>query len=55
MYEHFVPSERVFVDREEYIDWMDETLERCRRKSAVLHLRGIGETPRSSTSSHYLT
>jgi len=53
MYEHFEPSEPVFVNREEYIDWMDEALERCREKSVVLHLRGIGGIGKSSLLDHW--
>ena len=48
MYEHFEPSERVFVDREEYLNWMAEALERCKEQSVVLHLRGIGGIGKSS-------
>ncbi|MHA1925206.1 MAG: tetratricopeptide repeat protein [Candidatus Thorarchaeota archaeon] len=48
MYEHFEPVDRVFVDREEYLDWMTEALERCRERSVVLHLRGIGGIGKSS-------
>ncbi|MFX0046169.1 MAG: hypothetical protein ACFE8Z_09995, partial [Candidatus Hermodarchaeota archaeon] len=48
MYERFEPSERVFVDREEYLYWMAEALERCKEKSVVLHLRGIGGIGKSS-------
>ncbi len=53
MYEHFEPSERVFVDREEYLDWMAEALERCREESVVLHLRGIGGIGKSSLLDHW--
>jgi hypothetical protein len=48
VYKHFEPSERIFVDREEYLEWMDEALERCRDKSVILHLRGIGGIGKSS-------
>ncbi|MHA2207528.1 MAG: tetratricopeptide repeat protein [Candidatus Thorarchaeota archaeon] len=48
MYEHFEPVDRVFVDREEYLDWMTEALERCKKRSVVLHLRGIGGIGKSS-------
>ncbi|NHJ14653.1 MAG: ATP-binding protein, partial [Candidatus Thorarchaeota archaeon] len=48
MYERFEPSERIFVGREEYIQWMEEALERCREQSVVLHLRGIGGIGKSS-------
>ncbi|MFX1416355.1 MAG: hypothetical protein ACFFC0_06060, partial [Promethearchaeota archaeon] len=53
MYQHFEPSERVFVNREEYIYWMDEALKRCRKKSVVLHLRGIGGIGKSSLLDHW--
>ncbi|MFW9793977.1 MAG: tetratricopeptide repeat protein, partial [Candidatus Thorarchaeota archaeon] len=48
MYEHFRPSDRVFVDREEHLDWMSEALTRCKEKSIVLHLHGIGGIGKSS-------
>ena len=48
MYERFEPSDRVFVDREEYLDWMAEALERSKERSVVLHLRGIGGIGKSS-------
>ena len=48
MYEHFQPSERIFVDREEHLTWMDEALKRCKEKSIVMHLRGIGGIGKSS-------
>ena len=53
MYEHFRPSERVFVDREEHLDWMSEALQRCKEKSIVLHLRGIGGIGKSSLLEHW--
>ncbi|MFW9967008.1 MAG: tetratricopeptide repeat protein [Candidatus Thorarchaeota archaeon] len=53
MYKHFEPSQRIFVDREEYIEWMDEALKRCREKSVVLHLRGIGGIGKSSLFEHW--
>ncbi|MFX1472492.1 MAG: tetratricopeptide repeat protein [Promethearchaeota archaeon] len=48
MYKHFEPSEQVFVDREEYLEWMDGALKRCKDKPVVLHLRGIGGIGKSS-------
>jgi tetratricopeptide (TPR) repeat protein len=54
LYEHFEPSEQVFVDREEYIAWMSEALERCRNKSVVLHLKGIGGIGKSSLLNHWV-
>ncbi|MFX1603154.1 MAG: tetratricopeptide repeat protein [Promethearchaeota archaeon] len=53
MYEHYEPSERVFVDREEYLDWMTKALERCKERSVVLHLRGIGGIGKSSLIDHW--
>ncbi|MFX1368302.1 MAG: tetratricopeptide repeat protein [Promethearchaeota archaeon] len=53
MYEHFRPSERVFVDREEHLDWMSEALQRCTEKSVVLHIRGIGGIGKSSLLDHW--
>jgi tetratricopeptide (TPR) repeat protein len=48
LYKRFEPSEQVFVDREEYLEWMDEALKRCKEKPVVLHLRGIGGIGKSS-------
>ncbi|MHA2432947.1 MAG: tetratricopeptide repeat protein [Candidatus Thorarchaeota archaeon] len=53
MYERFEPSDRIFVDREEYLDWMAEALERCKERSVVLHLRGIGGIGKSSLLDHW--
>jgi hypothetical protein len=53
MYEHFRPSERVFVDREEHLSWMSEALQRCKEKSIVLHLCGIGGIGKSSLLEHW--
>ncbi|UCE11708.1 MAG: tetratricopeptide repeat protein [Candidatus Thorarchaeota archaeon] len=53
MYEYFEPSEKVFVDREEYIDWMDQALQRCKKKSVVLHIRGIGGIGKSSLMEYW--
>ncbi|MCW4026810.1 MAG: tetratricopeptide repeat protein [Candidatus Bathyarchaeota archaeon] len=53
MYERFQPSDRVFVNREEYLDWMSEALERCKEQSVVLHLRGIGGIGKSSLLDHW--
>ncbi|MFW9804125.1 MAG: tetratricopeptide repeat protein [Candidatus Thorarchaeota archaeon] len=53
MYEHFEPVDRVFVDREEHLDWMTEALERCKEQSVVLHLRGIGGIGKSSLLDHW--
>ncbi|MFX1369792.1 MAG: tetratricopeptide repeat protein [Promethearchaeota archaeon] len=48
MYAHFEPPERVFVGREDYIEWMNKALQRCKDKSVVMHLRGIGGIGKSS-------
>ncbi|MFW9967006.1 MAG: tetratricopeptide repeat protein [Candidatus Thorarchaeota archaeon] len=48
MYKRFEPSEQVFVDREEYLEWMHEALKRCKDRPVVLHLRGIGGIGKSS-------
>jgi hypothetical protein len=53
MYEHYEPTERVFVDREEHLDWMARALERCKEQSVVLHLRGIGGIGKSSLLDHW--
>ena len=54
MYKHYETSDDVFVDREEYIEWMDTALERCKRKSVVLHLKGIGGIGKSSLLKHWI-
>ncbi|UCH05781.1 MAG: tetratricopeptide repeat protein, partial [Candidatus Thorarchaeota archaeon] len=41
------------MDREEYLDWMAEALERCKEQSVVLHLRGIGGIGKSSLLDHW--
>jgi tetratricopeptide (TPR) repeat protein len=48
MYEHYEPEKHVFVDREQHLAWMDDALKRCKKKSVVLHLRGIGGVGKSS-------
>ncbi|MHA1959552.1 MAG: tetratricopeptide repeat protein [Candidatus Thorarchaeota archaeon] len=53
MYRHFDPSDRIFVDREQYLEWMDEALKRCKDKSVVLHLRGIGGIGKSSLLNYW--
>ncbi|MHA1926299.1 MAG: hypothetical protein ACW974_10330, partial [Candidatus Thorarchaeota archaeon] len=53
MYERFEPANRIFVDREEYLDWMADALERCKERSVVLHLRGIGGIGKSSLLDHW--
>ncbi|MHA2210294.1 MAG: hypothetical protein ACXABV_14115, partial [Candidatus Thorarchaeota archaeon] len=54
MYEHYEPSEDVFVDREEFIEWMNEALIRCKKKTVVLHLKGIGGIGKSSLLKHWI-
>ncbi|MFW9805722.1 MAG: ATP-binding protein, partial [Candidatus Thorarchaeota archaeon] len=54
MYKHYETSEDVFVDREEYIEWMDDALQRCKKKSVVLHLKGIGGIGKSSLLKHWI-
>ncbi len=48
MYKHYESSDKIFVDREDYIEWMDEALNRCGEKRVVLHLHGIGGIGKSS-------
>jgi tetratricopeptide (TPR) repeat protein len=54
MYEHFRPSDDVFVDREEFLEWMDEALVRCKTTNVVLHLKGIGGIGKSSLLNHWI-
>ncbi|MFW9889223.1 MAG: tetratricopeptide repeat protein [Candidatus Thorarchaeota archaeon] len=54
MYKHYESSEDVFVDREEHIEWMSNALERCKKKSVVLHLKGIGGIGKSSLLNHWI-
>ena len=54
MYKHYESSEDVFVDREEHIEWMNKALERCKKKSVVLHLKGIGGIGKSSLLNHWI-
>ncbi|MHA2321360.1 MAG: tetratricopeptide repeat protein [Candidatus Thorarchaeota archaeon] len=54
MYKHYESSDRIFVDREEYIEWIDEALRRCKEKSVVLHLHGIGGIGKSSLLDHWM-
>ncbi|MGY5874975.1 MAG: tetratricopeptide repeat protein [Candidatus Thorarchaeota archaeon] len=53
MYRQYDSSERIFVDREEYIQWMEEALQRCKEKSVILHLRGIGGIGKSSLLNYW--
>lgn len=48
MYKRFEPSEQVFVDREEHLEWMDGALKRCKNQAIVLQLSGIGGIGKSS-------
>ena len=54
MYRHYETSDDVFVDREEHIEWMNKALERCKNKSVVLHLKGIGGIGKSSLLNHWI-
>ena len=54
MYKHYETSADVFVDREEHIEWMNNALERCKKKSVVLHLKGIGGIGKSSLLTHWV-
>ncbi|MHA3964356.1 MAG: ATP-binding protein [Candidatus Thorarchaeota archaeon SMTZ1-45] len=54
MYKHYETSEDVFVDREEQIKWMNDALEKCKEKSVVLHLKGIGGIGKSSLLNHWV-
>jgi tetratricopeptide (TPR) repeat protein len=53
MFERFGPTERVFVDREEHLDWMTQALNRCKDQSVVLHLRGIGGIGKTALIEHW--
>ncbi len=48
MYEHYQPSERIFVDRVEYLQWMEDSIQRCGKEPVVLHIRGIGGIGKSA-------
>jgi tetratricopeptide (TPR) repeat protein len=54
VYKHYETSDDVFVDREEFIEWMDDALIRCKKKSVVLHLKGIGGIGKSSLLNHWV-
>lgn len=54
MYKHYQATADVFVDREEHIEWMNNALERCKKKSVVLHLKGIGGIGKSSLLTHWV-
>jgi tetratricopeptide (TPR) repeat protein len=41
------------VNREEYLHWMDDALVRCKEKSIILHLRGIGGIGKSTLLNHW--
>ncbi len=53
MYEHYEAPERIFVDREEYIQWMNDALKRCKTQSVILHLQGIGGIGKSSLLNYW--
>ncbi|MGY5853852.1 MAG: tetratricopeptide repeat protein [Candidatus Thorarchaeota archaeon] len=48
MYKRFETTDRIFVNRERYLDWMDTALTRCRERPALLHIQGIGGIGKSS-------
>ncbi len=54
VYKHYETSDEVFVDREEHIGWMNDALKRCKQKSVVLHLKGIGGIGKSSLLNHWV-
>ncbi|MFW9965265.1 MAG: tetratricopeptide repeat protein [Candidatus Sifarchaeia archaeon] len=53
MYEHYKPAQQIFVDREEYLSWMEYALKSCRDKSLVLHLKGIGGIGKSTLLNYW--
>ncbi|MGY5865124.1 MAG: tetratricopeptide repeat protein [Candidatus Thorarchaeota archaeon] len=53
MYEHYKPAQQIFVDREEYLSWMEEALGSCKAKSRILHLKGIGGIGKSTLLNHW--
>lgn len=53
MYKYYDSSDDVFVDREEYIEWMSEALQQCNDRAMILHLRGIGGIGKSSLLKHW--
>jgi tetratricopeptide (TPR) repeat protein len=50
---HYEPFERVFVDRKQFLEWMENALERCKKESVILHVRGIGGIGKSSLVEHW--
>ncbi len=54
MYKHYETSDDVFVDRKEHIEWMNDALARCKERSVVLHLKGIGGIGKSSLLNHWM-
>ncbi|MFX1475253.1 MAG: tetratricopeptide repeat protein [Promethearchaeota archaeon] len=53
MWERYKPIKRVFVNRESYIDWMNDALSRCHEESVVLHLKGLGGIGKTSLFEHW--
>ncbi|MFX1474231.1 MAG: tetratricopeptide repeat protein [Promethearchaeota archaeon] len=53
MFKRFKPAEQVFVDREDYLDWMTKALQRCKDQSVILHLRGIGGIGKTALLNHW--
>ncbi len=41
------------MDREEYLEWMANAMERCKERSVVLHHRGIRGIGKSSLLDHW--
>ncbi|NHJ13050.1 MAG: tetratricopeptide repeat protein [Candidatus Thorarchaeota archaeon] len=54
LYKHYETSHDVFVDREEYIEWMNKALQRCKNERVLLHLKGIGGIGKSSLLNHWV-
>ncbi|MFW9793847.1 MAG: hypothetical protein ACFFEE_06090 [Candidatus Thorarchaeota archaeon] len=55
MYGDFEQTEQIFVDREEYIDWLKEAMERCQDRPVTLHLKGIGGIGKLSLLEYWMS
>lgn len=53
MYEYYKPSERVFVNRAEELQWMEDALRRCKRRSVIHHIYGIGGIGKSALFNYW--
>ncbi len=53
MYEHYDPLARVFVNRDEFLEWMEEACNRCGEKSVLLHVHGLGGIGKSTLLDHW--